>query len=102
MDAITTTRPSRSAKCSSNHTCLDHYGLDNPPLTPGFEAFLRRVALNDDVFDHADSAALRVLTEQYLVRFLLIDRVHHNADPALLPLGRIVFSDQDATILAVT
>ena len=80
----------------------DDYGLDNPPLTPGFEAFLRRVMLNDDVFDHADIAALRVLTEQYLVRFLLIDRVHHNADPALLPLGSIVFSDQDATILAVT
>lgn len=79
----------------------DDYGLDNPPLTPGFEAFLRRVMLNDEVFDHADIAALRILTEQYLVRFLLIDRVHHNADPALLQLGRIVFSDQDATILAV-
>ncbi len=80
----------------------DDYGLDNPPLTPGFEAFLRRVMLNDEVFDHADIAALRILTTQYLVRFLLIDRVHHNADPALLQLGRIVFSDPDATILAVT
>jgi hypothetical protein len=80
----------------------DDYGLDNPPLTPGFEAFLHRVMLNDEVFDHADIAALRVLTTQYLVRFLLIDRVHHNADPALLQLGRIVYSDPDAMILAVT
>ena len=77
------------------------YGLNNPPLTPGFEAFLRRVMLNDEVFDHADVAALHILTKRYHVQFLLIDRIHHNADPALLQLGRVVFSDQDATILAV-
>jgi hypothetical protein len=79
----------------------DDYGLDNPPLTPGFVAFLHRVMLNDEVFDHADVTALRILTDQYGVRYLLIDRLHHNADPALLQLGRIVLTNPDATIVAV-
>jgi hypothetical protein len=79
----------------------DDYGLDNPPLTPGFVAFLGRVMLNDEVFDHADVSALRVLTDQYGVRYLLIDRLHHNADPAVLQLGRIVLTNPDATIVAV-
>ncbi|MFI5287171.1 MAG: hypothetical protein ACHQ4F_12730 [Candidatus Dormibacteria bacterium] len=80
----------------------DDYGLSNPPLTPPFEAFLHRVMLNDAVFDHADAAALRILTDQYGVRYLLIDRLHHNADPALLQLGRIVLTNSDATIVAVS
>jgi hypothetical protein len=54
------------------------------------------------VFNEADAAALHILTQQYGVRYLFIDRLHHNADPALLELGRIVFSDDDATILAVS
>jgi hypothetical protein len=79
----------------------DDYGLQNPPLTAGFVAFLHRVMLNDLVFDHADVAALHVLTDQYDVRYLLIDRLHHDADPALLQLGRIVLTNPDATIVAV-
>jgi hypothetical protein len=79
----------------------DDYGLQNPPLTPGFIAFLHRVMLNDLVFDHADAAALHVLTDQYGVRYLLIDRLHHNADPAVNSFGRIVLTNQDATIVAV-
>lgn len=78
------------------------YGLNNPPLTPGFAAFLHRTRLNNAVFDDADVAALRTLTQQYDVRFLFIDRLHHNANPELLKLGRVVFSDNDATILAVS
>lgn len=78
------------------------YGLDYPPLTPAFAAYQYRTRLNDAVFDDADPAALRILTQQYGVRFLLIDRVHHNADPKLLTLGRVVFTDSDATILAVS
>ena len=79
----------------------DDYGLQNPPLTPGFIAFLHRVMLNDLVFDHADAAALHVLTDQYGVRYLLIDQLHHNADPAVNRFGRIVLTNQDATIVAV-
>jgi hypothetical protein len=79
----------------------EYYGLDNPPLTPAFEAFLHRVMLSDAVFDHADEAALRVMIDHYGVRYLLIDRLHHNADPAVLQLGRVVFTNQDATIVAV-
>lgn len=78
------------------------YGLSNAPLPPPFEAFLHRVILNDAVFVHADVTALRILTGQYGVRNLLIDRLHHNADPALLQLGRIVSTNPDATIVAVS
>jgi hypothetical protein len=78
------------------------YGLNYPPETPAFAAFQYRTRLNDAVFNEADAAALHILTQQYGVRYLFIDRLHHNADPALLELGRIVFSDDDATILAVS
>lgn len=78
------------------------YGLNYPPLTPGFAAYQYRTRLNNAVFDDANVAALRILTQQYDVRFLFIDRLHHNANPALLNLGRVVFSDHDATILAVS
>ncbi len=78
------------------------YGLNYPPETPAFAAFQYRTRLNDAVFNDADAAALRILTQQYGVRFLFIDRLHHNADPALLSLGRVVFTDDDATILAVS
>ena len=78
------------------------YGLNYPPETPGFAAYQYRTRLNDAVFDDASTSALRILTQQYDVRFLFIDRLHHNADPALLQFGRVVFSDDDATILAVS
>jgi hypothetical protein len=78
------------------------YGLNYPPLTPAFAAFQYRTRLNDAVFNDANVAALRTLTQQYDVRFLFIDRLHRNANPALLNLGRVVFSDNNATILAVS
>jgi hypothetical protein len=75
-------------------------------VTPGIEshaadAFAYRQQLNDAVFDRADASALRVMTQQYAVRFLFIDRVLGPQDPAVLQLGRVVFSNQDAAILAV-
>jgi hypothetical protein len=78
------------------------YGLNYAPQTPGFAADQYRTRVNDAVFDGANPAALRILMQQYDVRFLFIDRLHHNANPALLNLGRVVFSDNDATILAVS
>jgi hypothetical protein len=62
---------------------------------------LYRVRLNDAVFNHADTTALSILTQQYGVRFLFIDRVHGGADPAVVQLGKIAFSNSAATIVAV-
>jgi hypothetical protein len=63
--------------------------------------FARRKGLNDAVFRSADANALSVLTQEYAVRFLFIDRVHADATPAVLKLGTVVFSNHDATIVAV-
>ena len=41
------------------------------------------------------------MTRQYAVRFLFIDRILGVQDAAVLQLGRVVFSNADATILAV-
>ncbi|MEA2638422.1 MAG: hypothetical protein QOE18_1479, partial [Chloroflexota bacterium] len=49
----------------------------------------------------ADVNALRVLTQQYAVGFLFIDRIHGTVDPNVVRLGRIVFSDRDAIVVAV-
>jgi small-conductance mechanosensitive channel len=53
------------------------------------------------VFNSADAGALNILTRQYSVRYLLIDRVNGAADPAVLLLGRVVYSNRDAAIVAV-
>ena len=79
----------------------DDYGITVGIPSPAEVNFLYRVRLNDDVFDHADTAALTILTQTYGVRFLFIDRIHGGADPAVFHMGRIVFSDTDATIVAV-
>jgi hypothetical protein len=63
--------------------------------------FARRKALNDAVFGQADANALHVLTQQYSVRYLFIDRIHADASPAVLQLGKVVFSNHDAAIVAV-
>ena len=60
-----------------------------------------RRRLNDALFNHAEVAALHVLIQQYGVRFLLVDRIHGSVDSAVLQLGRIVFADRDAFIVAV-
>ena len=79
----------------------DDYGITVGISTPAEVEFLHRARLNDAVFDHADTGALTVLTQQYGVRFLFIDRVHGGANPAVFDLGRVVFSDSAATIVAV-
>jgi hypothetical protein len=79
----------------------DDYGITVGVPTPAEVNFLYRERVNDAVFDHADVQALAILTQQYAVRFLFVDRVHGGADAAVAQLGRIVFSNHDATIVAV-
>jgi hypothetical protein len=66
--------------------------------------FAARQALNDEVFGSADPDALRVMTTQYSVRFLLVDSTDGDGDddnPAVLQLGTVVFENSAATIVAV-
>jgi hypothetical protein len=63
--------------------------------------FTYRQRLNDEVFNAADAAALRILTTQYSVRFLFVDRIHGSVDPAVVQLGHVVYSNDQATIIAV-
>ncbi len=77
------------------------YGITTGLATPEGANFALRQRLNNQVFDGASLTALKVLTGQYSVRFLLVDRIHGSVDPAVLKLGRIVFSNHDATVVAV-
>jgi hypothetical protein len=77
------------------------YGITPGINTPTAQIFAYRQRLNDAVFDHADAAALAVMTQQYSVRFLFFDLTRGAANPTVLRLGRVVFSNQDATIVAV-
>jgi len=77
------------------------YGITTGLATPEGVNFALRQRLNNEVFGDASLAALNVLTHQYSVRFLVIDRIHGTVDPAVAQLGRIVFSNHDATIVAV-
>ena len=75
-------------------------------VTPGVgsttaDAFAYRQRLNDAVFDHADTNALRIMTREYGVRFLFVDRMLGTEDAAVLQLGREVFANQDAIVLEV-
>jgi hypothetical protein len=79
----------------------DDYGITVGVSTPAEVNFLYRVQLNDAVFEHASAGALAILTHQYGVRYLFIDRIHGGAAAAVLGLGAVVFSDSDATIVAV-
>jgi hypothetical protein len=66
--------------------------------------FATRQLLNDSVFQFANPVALHTMTSQYSVRFLLIDSQDGDIDddnPAVLQLGKVVFSNQAATIVAV-
>ncbi len=69
--------------------------------TPAGRDFVYRQSLNDAVFNHEDAGALKVITQRYDVRYLLIDRRLGPYDPSVITLGRVVFSNQDATIVAV-
>ena len=57
--------------------------------------------MNDAVFNHADPSALRIMTQQYSVRFLFVDQLLGPFDPAVLQLGRVAYANADAIILAV-
>lgn len=69
--------------------------------TPAGADFARRMTLNNAVFNSADATALQVLTQQYSVSYLFIDRVDNDSDPAVVQLGTVVFNDADATIVKV-
>ena len=77
------------------------YGITTGLATAAGVNFAERQRLNDAVFNSASAAALSVLTGQYDVRFLVIDRVNGTFNPNVPQLGRIVYSNQDATIVAV-
>jgi hypothetical protein len=77
------------------------YGITPGIASPAATTFAYRQIVNDAVFDHADATALRIMTQLYAVRFLFIDRVAGPVDPSVLQLGRVVFSNQDAAIVAV-
>jgi len=77
------------------------YGITPGIASPTATIFAYRQKLNDDVFDRADVAALNVMKQQYSVQFLFVDRLHGPFDPSVLQLGRVVFSNADAVILAV-
>jgi hypothetical protein len=77
------------------------YGVTPGVASPVASAFAFRQGVNDAVFTHADEAALRIMTLQYAVRFLLLDHHLGPYDPAVLLLGRVVFSNTDATVVAV-
>ena len=66
--------------------------------------FGERQVLNNEVFDDADQAALDTMTQEYSVRYLLINPEDGDSDddrPAVLQLGTVVFSNSAATIIAV-
>jgi hypothetical protein len=77
------------------------YGVTPGVASPVASAFAFRQGVNDAVFTHADEAALRIMTLQYAVRFLLLDHHLGPDDPAVLLLGRVVFNNTDATVVAV-
>jgi hypothetical protein len=77
------------------------YGVSPGIASKTASIFAYRQQLNDAVFDHADAAALAVMTQQYSVRFLFFDLTRGSADAAVLQLGHVVFTNPDATIVAV-
>ena len=77
------------------------YPIPPGPGTPEGANFIYRQQLNDAVFTHADRSALQILTQQFAVRYLLIDRTLGPQDSAVLGLGHVVFSNASAVIVAV-
>ena len=78
------------------------FGIAIGSTGPVEKNFAARQQLNNQVFDDADSQALSVIVHDYSVRYLFIDRIHGKVDPAVMHLGRVVFSNQDAIIVAVS
>jgi len=80
------------------------YEITTSWRTPEGANFETRQVLNNAVFQDASAAALHTMTQQYSVRFLLIDSQDADSDddnPAVMNLGTVVFSNQAATIVAV-
>jgi hypothetical protein len=77
------------------------YGISTVSSTAAGREYTIRQELNDAVFSNASATALDTLVHHYGVQFLFVDRIHAGFDPAVLQLGRIVYSDHDATIVAV-
>jgi hypothetical protein len=63
--------------------------------------FPQRVRLDNAIFQWAHADALRAAAQQYGVRYLLVDRVHNQANPRLGTIARLVFTDHDASVYAV-
>lgn len=94
------------AAFSERQIFIEAYDPIRYGITPGIPSraatiFAYRQGVNDAVFNSADADALHIMTQQYAVRFLFIDRIHGTFDPAVLKLGDVVFTNQDATIIAV-
>jgi hypothetical protein len=79
----------------------NRYGVIAGITTPISVNYAYREELNDEVFNDADRIALRILMGQYSVRFLFIDRIHGPFDPNVLQLGRVVYSNDQAFVIAV-
>jgi hypothetical protein len=91
---------------SQRQVFIEAYDPIRDGITPGVSTptatmFAYRQHLNDQVFDDADPDALRIMTQNYAVRYLFVDHRLGSQNPAVLQLGRTVFSNQDATIIAV-
>jgi hypothetical protein len=89
----------RSDRCSSKAMTPSATEFQNVLARPLGTNYTYRQELNDALFNHADVNALQVLTQQYGVRFLFVDRIHGATDAAVLQLGCIVYRDSDAIIV---
>lgn len=64
--------------------------------------YANRLRLNDAVFERGSRAALGTLVGVYGVRYLVVDRVHGGSTSKVSRLGRLVFSNADVAIYAVS
>jgi hypothetical protein len=80
------------------------YAINTSWSTAEGADFAEREILNNYVFKYADAEALETMTQQYSVRYLLIDSQDGDSDDdsrAVAALGTVVFQDSTATIVAV-
>lgn len=66
------------------------------------DAFPRRTALNDAVFERGDRAALDTLVRDYGVRYLVDDKLQGSGGARLRTLGRLVFSNPAVAVYRVS
>jgi hypothetical protein len=67
----------------------------------GLVAFPDRLALNRAVFTRADPRALATMVRDYGVRYLLVDRIHGTASPALARLAQRVYQSPSLIVYRV-